>query len=676
MEKRSREIELLKELNFWSETDRTIEVLNEKMMTPTGSLRQEQFRVEGEVISGLLVKASGVWKVGFQEVLLYAAAKALEAQLQTSTLPVLLEYFGRDILDEDVDLTHTVGWFTDTYPVILDLGDLMPDEALSRIQRVLRSVPNRGRNYGILRWLSNYHVIHHEPLISFNFMTNTEKRITEKKQFRVCTNEMDTGRNSYAQNHRPQKFSIDCTVAQGELSVYFEYDDQFLKSGFAFQRKFQEILNLMIEDDEPRKADVGFAVPQRYFTTSERAELYQAVQAYQNNKENSQIECQYVPAQYQNAFLLVRNNMVVGSVVAPAVATMDEVKQAMLEEVALQDVLRSTCNTGTNLSQRIVVYSSHPFWDIPVIAYNEYFANDLEMMPGLFADGHFLVFLALMQDHQDRIHVVFAAQHSVWDKTSIDILQNRLNQHFLSPEEMKIPPTHYYDYVMDATGQKKMGEESHAAEKDSTEEVFLSVVRKWKRQLVSTQEERSRRIWYKLAPRQKELFLRDPLYYGLLVFLLGLFGNREKISALGVIPVTVLHHGRSRENYSVLGLYVNIVPLLVDTKNMVSGHGNISGQVVDVVEESGASSRFSHQASAELVQYFEIIPNLNYVGVLPEEKEVAHMTKGEVKTLEFERYGFDVIIRLLEDVVEFTVPCNPGNEKAQIQGMLEAFKEV
>ena len=113
-------------------------------------------------------------------------------------------------------------------------------------------------------------------------MTNTEKRITEKKQFRVCTNEMDTGRNSYAQNHRPQKFSIDCTVVQGELSVYFEYDDQFLKSGFAFQRKFQEILNLMIEDDEPRKADVGFAVPQRYFTTSERAELYQAVQAYQN----------------------------------------------------------------------------------------------------------------------------------------------------------------------------------------------------------------------------------------------------------------------------------------------------------------------------------------------------------------------------------------------------------
>lgn len=82
------------------------------------------------------------------------------------------------------DLSRTVGWFTSQYPVRLGLADIDPDEALAggpaagtavkRVKETLRSVPDHGIGYGMLRYLdpasSGELAAMPEPEFGFNYL--------------------------------------------------------------------------------------------------------------------------------------------------------------------------------------------------------------------------------------------------------------------------------------------------------------------------------------------------------------------------------------------------------------------------------------------------------------------------------------------------------------------------
>src|SRR5215813_6957071 len=75
-----------------------------------------------------------------------------------------LEGHGREELFEDVDLTHTVGWFTSLFPVRLEAAGIDLDDALAGgaslgralklVKEQLRAVPANGVGYGLLRYLN------------------------------------------------------------------------------------------------------------------------------------------------------------------------------------------------------------------------------------------------------------------------------------------------------------------------------------------------------------------------------------------------------------------------------------------------------------------------------------------------------------------------------------------
>jgi amino acid adenylation domain-containing protein/non-ribosomal peptide synthase protein (TIGR01720 family) len=100
------------------------------------------------------------------------------------TILLELEGHGREPMDNNFDLSRTVGWFTTLFPVRFDLAGLDLDEALNGgpaaggalklIKDQLRSIPDRGIGYGLLRYLyndpakrlsSNPH-----PQVAFNYL--------------------------------------------------------------------------------------------------------------------------------------------------------------------------------------------------------------------------------------------------------------------------------------------------------------------------------------------------------------------------------------------------------------------------------------------------------------------------------------------------------------------------
>jgi non-ribosomal peptide synthase protein (TIGR01720 family) len=101
-----------------------------------------------------------------------------------STL-VALEGHGREEqVAGDVDLSTTVGWVTNVFPVCLDVGGLDLDEAfrggpaageaVRRVRAHLASLPDNGMGYGLLRRLHPNTAVElaalPEPQIEFNYM--------------------------------------------------------------------------------------------------------------------------------------------------------------------------------------------------------------------------------------------------------------------------------------------------------------------------------------------------------------------------------------------------------------------------------------------------------------------------------------------------------------------------
>ncbi|QIQ01044.1 non-ribosomal peptide synthetase [Streptomyces liangshanensis] len=113
-----------------------------------------------------------------------AAARGEHRPADTGVL-LDLESHGREQLADHLDLSRTVGWFTSLYPVRLDPGpgdardprhfdDAVVGRALKRVKEQLRTVPDHGVGYGMLRHLNPATrarlAAAPEPQIGFNYL--------------------------------------------------------------------------------------------------------------------------------------------------------------------------------------------------------------------------------------------------------------------------------------------------------------------------------------------------------------------------------------------------------------------------------------------------------------------------------------------------------------------------
>jgi amino acid adenylation domain-containing protein/non-ribosomal peptide synthase protein (TIGR01720 family) len=88
------------------------------------------------------------------EVLLTALARAISAWTGTNQVLVDLEGHGREEIAAGLDVSHTLGWFTTLYPLLLDLpANQEIGTVLKAIKEQVRQLPGHGIGYGILRYL-------------------------------------------------------------------------------------------------------------------------------------------------------------------------------------------------------------------------------------------------------------------------------------------------------------------------------------------------------------------------------------------------------------------------------------------------------------------------------------------------------------------------------------------
>ena len=240
LRRHSQEEQVRQEIAYWSsESRKNIGVLPrdyayaDEQENTVDTLRNVTLSLEAEETRELLQDVPQVYHSQINEALLTVAGQVLCEWTGSGNVLVDMEGHGREDMWEGTDLSRTVGWFTTLYPVLLSALPTerwAPGESLKRIKEQVRAVPNRGFNYGVLRYIAEDLKIRKQmeemprAEVSFNYLGQLDALVGEPRLFKLAPE--SSGKAAAGENRQPYLVSVNAAVVQGRLQVNWSYSEK------------------------------------------------------------------------------------------------------------------------------------------------------------------------------------------------------------------------------------------------------------------------------------------------------------------------------------------------------------------------------------------------------------------------------------------------------------------
>lgn len=200
----------------------------------------------------LLREASKAYNTQINDLLLTGLARTFGGWIDTQSVQIDLEGHGREQEAVNLDVSRTVGWFTTTFPFLLQC-DVSADlgSSIKSIKEQLRSIPGQGIGYGLLRYLAEDgddgrglgRGSHSK--VSFNYLGQFDQTLSEGLMFRL---ESGGGMPHDPGAIRCYELEINCWVVSGQLEIHWTYSEELhLRSTVeALSMKYVEELRRLI----------------------------------------------------------------------------------------------------------------------------------------------------------------------------------------------------------------------------------------------------------------------------------------------------------------------------------------------------------------------------------------------------------------------------------------------
>nr|WP_285890885.1 amino acid adenylation domain-containing protein [Mesobacillus maritimus] len=184
-----------------------------------GFLRPEQTKK-------LITTANSAFHTETNDLLVTALLLALKEYSGHEKILLELESHGRQEWTDKLNLTRTVGWFTSMYPAFFQIGvDDLTHNIIS-VKEQIRSIPNGGIGYGVLRYLNKLlPSTGNQKFIRFNYLGDIGDDM--KNEWFEYTSEVDVSKDSSENNHLTSQIDINAIIVNQALTITFEYSTEF-----------------------------------------------------------------------------------------------------------------------------------------------------------------------------------------------------------------------------------------------------------------------------------------------------------------------------------------------------------------------------------------------------------------------------------------------------------------
>lgn len=206
----------------------------------------------------LLKHCHQAYGTNINDLLLTALVTSYYHATGNANLVVDLEGHGRELLNSDIDITKTLGWFTSIYPAHFALSH--PDklgQCIKDVKTALHSVPNKGVGYGIFRYVNEHKMLKNIPhaQVVFNFLGDTGAGDDSKGNQLVSLSKNAFGDTISRQRSAKSAVTVNGSVSFEQLTFTFQYPSQWQTHKIAqWQDKFVAVLEALVEhcQDTPR----------------------------------------------------------------------------------------------------------------------------------------------------------------------------------------------------------------------------------------------------------------------------------------------------------------------------------------------------------------------------------------------------------------------------------------
>jgi amino acid adenylation domain-containing protein/non-ribosomal peptide synthase protein (TIGR01720 family) len=219
--------ELGAELEYWKGID---EQTNVKLPVdfPDGENRIKDIenfsiQVKQETFEALKQKANKAYGTDVNDLLLTSFCLGLHDHFDIDNVAIYMEGHGREEVVEDIDVSRTVGWFTSRYPFVYQAAADDLGQSIIAIKEDLRTIPNKGIGYGVLRYLTNGETQWgSEPQISFNYLGDFDSQVGGEDSGLQMSSD-PKGAENHQENSGGYTLSLIGISINGELSLTLNY---------------------------------------------------------------------------------------------------------------------------------------------------------------------------------------------------------------------------------------------------------------------------------------------------------------------------------------------------------------------------------------------------------------------------------------------------------------------
>lgn len=194
----------------------------------------------------LLQYLQQVYKTDIETWLITCLFRTLYIWEKTSTFVIELEHLGRNLAG--IDVSRTVGWFTNMFPVQLSLNTIQPvREQLLSVQHQLQQIPDDGIGYGVLKYINQTIESNNTGGIRFNYLGDFSQ-VFDNALFSFSN--VPTGADSSPSHTSGCRIEINVFIVAGVLKTDIHYHTGIYtaESLLLFKSLFDTELETMVND--------------------------------------------------------------------------------------------------------------------------------------------------------------------------------------------------------------------------------------------------------------------------------------------------------------------------------------------------------------------------------------------------------------------------------------------